>query len=163
MCCSCLCGSAVLSARLGCGKGGLSWASEELLAESLQVRPRSSHQPQHTAAVPLARAPPAVSAITAPSAAHPGRRFRWYYLAGSLHLHPSRLQLQRMAAVLTVSAAKLGDQGPNGTARRVAVCGTATWAAISHSMQPQYLQSVLAVRAAKSDRQTANITSWQSP
>lgn len=30
--------SAVLSARLGCGKGGLSWASEELLAESLQVR-----------------------------------------------------------------------------------------------------------------------------
>eukprot|EP00878_Enallax_costatus_P041006 GHUV01047443.1.p1 GENE.GHUV01047443.1~~GHUV01047443.1.p1 ORF type:complete len:289 (+),score=110.84 GHUV01047443.1:305-1171(+) len=29
----------VLSARLGCGKGGLSWASEELLAESLQVEP----------------------------------------------------------------------------------------------------------------------------
>lgn len=27
----------VLSARLGCGKGGLSWGSEELLAESLQV------------------------------------------------------------------------------------------------------------------------------
>lgn len=28
---------AVLSARLGCGKGGLSWASEEMLGESLQV------------------------------------------------------------------------------------------------------------------------------
>jgi len=28
---------AVLSARLGLGKGGLSWGSEELLAESLQV------------------------------------------------------------------------------------------------------------------------------
>lgn len=28
----------VLSARLGCGKGGLSWGSEELLAQSLQVR-----------------------------------------------------------------------------------------------------------------------------
>ncbi|KAF6253190.1 WD40-repeat-containing domain protein [Scenedesmus sp. NREL 46B-D3] len=31
--------SSVLSARLGCGKGGLAWASEELLAESLQVEP----------------------------------------------------------------------------------------------------------------------------
>lgn len=29
----------VLSARLGCGKGGLAWAPEELLAESLQVEP----------------------------------------------------------------------------------------------------------------------------
>lgn len=28
----------VLSVRLGCGKGGLSWGSEELLAQSLQVR-----------------------------------------------------------------------------------------------------------------------------
>eukprot|EP00879_Flechtneria_rotunda_P015692 GHRR01016414.1.p1 GENE.GHRR01016414.1~~GHRR01016414.1.p1 ORF type:complete len:273 (+),score=115.03 GHRR01016414.1:593-1411(+) len=31
--------AAVLSARLGCGKSGLSWSSEELLAESLQVEP----------------------------------------------------------------------------------------------------------------------------
>lgn len=31
------CLPAVLSARLGCGKGGLSWGSEELLAESLQA------------------------------------------------------------------------------------------------------------------------------
>jgi hypothetical protein len=29
--------AAVLSARLGLGKGGLSWGSPELLAESLQV------------------------------------------------------------------------------------------------------------------------------
>jgi hypothetical protein len=35
--------AAVLSARLGLGKGGLSWGSPELLAESLQVS-NSIHQ-----------------------------------------------------------------------------------------------------------------------
>jgi hypothetical protein len=33
---------AVLSARLGTGKGGLSWASEEQLQQSLQVRTKVS-------------------------------------------------------------------------------------------------------------------------
>jgi hypothetical protein len=37
LCLCCAAAAAVLSARLGCGKGGLSWGSEELLAESLQV------------------------------------------------------------------------------------------------------------------------------